>query len=431
MPSSAGSHKAVTARLPGKETGEDNRNELVDLSGFRGLAVMIVMIFHAYQFCRGGGVTPYDGQLLGKIIGASDGMVSWFFLISGFLLYMPIVNWVKTGQGRRSPREIMIRRGLRILPLYYTALLVVWATRNPGLPGDWRDLVEHLTFTHVFDSKRIFYTIGPAWSLAVEVFFYVYLAGVAAWLARKKHRRLPSAHRWRLLCIPAVVLVAVSAGWAWYAVRVARALPDQWAYWFSPQNHAKDFGFGMVLAILYLWRFRHRPISARSAVVLRLFAAAIVVLGSMVRGHSGASLEAYYFLNSTGFALLLAGSVLGPRTSLWRRFFAVRVFVFLGVISYSVYLWHEPILLLVLDRYGLVSHAPAAFPWVAVVLVVSGILGGMISYVVLERPARRLSILLEKLRHGPEPAPLGPPTAMPVPLAEGASGRGRCANRTR
>jgi peptidoglycan/LPS O-acetylase OafA/YrhL len=74
------------------------------------------------------------------------------------------------------------------------------------------------------------------------------------------------------------------------------------------------------------------------------------------------------------------------------------------VISYSVYLWHEPILLLVLDRYGLVSHDPSAFPWVAAVLVTTGVIGGMISYVLLEQPGRKLHILVEKLRRTPESA---------------------------
>lgn len=375
--------------------------ELADLAGFRGLAAISVIIFHAYQFCREGG-TPYAGQFLGEVLSAFDGMISWFFLVSGFLLYLPMVDRVKNGRSLRSPKDTLIRRGLRILPLYYTALLVVWAARNPGLPGDWVDLVEHLTFTQVFDSERIFYTIGPSWSLAVEVFFYVYLAFVTGWLRRRQAHRLPPAHRWRQLYSPALILVAISAVWAIYAVFIAKAAHDDWAYWFSPQNYAGNFGFGMVVAIIYVRHGKEHPMPVWAPVLLRFAAAGLIILGALVRGHSARSLEAFHTLNSIGFALLFAASVLASRRSLWRRFFATRVFAWLGLISYSVYLWHEPILLLVLDRYHLVSHAPSAFPWVAAMLVVTGILAGWISFVILEKPSRRLSILLERLRRPTE-----------------------------
>ena len=55
-------------------------------------------------------------------------------------------------------------------------VLVVWALTNPSLPGHWQDLVLHLTFTHVYSDQYIFWTDGPAWSLAVEFHFYVLMA---------------------------------------------------------------------------------------------------------------------------------------------------------------------------------------------------------------------------------------------------------------
>ncbi|EYT94188.1 putative acyltransferase [Frankia casuarinae] len=418
----AGRGVGITGESGGNRRGRrrttvgDPRLELVDLGGFRGVAAISVIIFHAYQFCRGDGNTPYAGTFLGQVLGAFDGMISWFFLVSGFLLYMPMANRVRAGRTQRSPKNTLIRRGLRILPLYYTALIVVWAARNPTLPGDWIDLVEHLTFTQVFDSKRVFYTIGPAWSLAVEVYFYLYLALVAGWLRRQTHR-LPEAHRWRRLCLPPVLLIVVSAVWIVYAVYIVRAQHDQWAYWFSPQNYAGNFGLGMITAVLYVRWGRERPLPALLACALRFVAAGLIIAGALVRGHTAASFEAFSTLNSIGFGVLFAASVLAPRDTLWRRFFATPAFVWLGMISYSVYLWHEPILLLVLDRHGLVSHAPSAFPWVAAMLVTVGVLGGWISYVVLEKPGRRLSILVEKLRRTPVSASVSPALVSPAPVS--------------
>ncbi|WP_256804799.1 acyltransferase [Frankia sp. ACN10a] len=396
--------------------------ELADLGGFRGVAAVSVIVFHAYQFCRGGGRTPYQGTFFGHVLGAFDGMISWFFLVSGFLLFLPMATRVRDGRTQRSARQTLLRRGLRILPLYYTALIVVWAARNPGLPGDWLDLLEHLTFTQVFDSRRVFYTIGPAWSLAVEVFFYLYLALVAAWLRRRRTHRVPLEHRWRLLRRPAYVLIAVSAVWLGYAAWIVHAQHDQWAYWFCPQNYADNFGFGMLTAIAYVRWGRERPLPADLACALRFAAGGIIIVAALVRGNDAASSAAFSTLNSVGFALLFAASVLAPRESRWRRFFATPVFVWLGMISYSVYLWHEPILLLVLDRYGLVSHAPSAFPWVAAVLVAAGVLGGWLSYIVLEQPGRRLAILVSRLRWGPPSGRSGPPSGRSGAAVGGAGG---------
>ncbi len=84
----------------------------------------------------------------------------------------------------RPARLFLFRRAIRIVPLYFLAVLVVWASRNPSLPGDWRDLVEHLTFTHVFDGDRIFYTLGPTWSLSLEIVFYLTLVAIGPLVVR-------------------------------------------------------------------------------------------------------------------------------------------------------------------------------------------------------------------------------------------------------
>ena len=77
-------------------------------------------------------------------------------------------------------REFLFRRAVRIVPLYWIAVTTVWALRNPALPGDWRDLVEHLLFVQVFDRERIFYTLGPTWSMSLEVMFYLSLVVLGA-----------------------------------------------------------------------------------------------------------------------------------------------------------------------------------------------------------------------------------------------------------
>jgi peptidoglycan/LPS O-acetylase OafA/YrhL len=155
-----------------------DRLNFSQLQGQRGLAALGVVVFHAYQYDRSGpdASFPYQGTVADTALRALDGLVDWFFVLSAFLLALPYAKAVLRGSSTVGPGTFLARRAVRIVPLYLVAITLVWASRNPSLPGDWRDLLEVLSFTQVFDTKRIFYTIGPAWSLAVEAQFYLLLA---------------------------------------------------------------------------------------------------------------------------------------------------------------------------------------------------------------------------------------------------------------
>ena len=87
--------------------------------------------------------------------------VDVLFLMSAYLLTLSYARAALDGTSLLPAREFLFRRAVRIVPLYWIAVTTVWALRNPALPGDWRDLVEHLLFVQVFDRERIFYTLGP------------------------------------------------------------------------------------------------------------------------------------------------------------------------------------------------------------------------------------------------------------------------------
>lgn len=202
-----------------------------DIAGFRGFAALTVVVFHAWQFCRAGGHPDFAGTTAGRLLGGFDGIISWFFVTSAFLLYAPVARRLLTGQDPGNARGFLLRRVLRVLPVYWVAVLVVWAYRNPSLPGDWRDLVEHLTFIETFDSKRIFYTIGPAWTLSVEVAFYLF---VALYLAVVRRAVSWGARRpVLLLAAPAALLLVASTGYRVTEVATGTSLL-RWAVWFNP-----------------------------------------------------------------------------------------------------------------------------------------------------------------------------------------------------
>ncbi|MCM3923160.1 acyltransferase [Frankia sp. AiPs1] len=374
-----------------------------DLEGYRGIAALGVVVFHAYQFCREGaggdsaGSSPdgyaYAGTPLGRLLLNLDGLVSLFLLLSGFLLYAPAARAVLAGRPVGSPRVFLLRRAVRILPLYWFATLLVWTYRNPDLPGDWRDLAEHLTFTQVFDSRRIFYTIGPAWSLSVEIFFYVAVALILLALRGRLPARSRSAVRVLVIATPPAVMLVGSLAYHWWALELAHQPSDRWAIWFNPLAKAEMFAMGMFLAIAHA-RWGDRPVRAVWLIPVRLVALAILAYGCAIRTEDARTSTEFNLLAMVAFTLLLGSSLFAYPRAWWRRTLAARPLMFVGAVSYSVYLWHEPVLLY-LDVHHLVSHRAAAFPWVALLLVVVSVPLGWISYVILERPAGELKALFQ------------------------------------
>jgi peptidoglycan/LPS O-acetylase OafA/YrhL len=94
--------------------------------------------------------------------------------------------------------------------------------------------------------------------------------------------------------------------------------------------------------------------------------------------------------------LILAASVLGPRDSAWSRLLARPALAWIGIVSYSVYLWHEPVMIELAKHGWLISTRPEAFPMNAVILCLLSLLAGTLSYVAIERPTMNLRYLFTR-----------------------------------
>lgn len=361
-----------------------------ELDGHRGIAAVGVVVFHVYQFCNVAHYL-YLGTPAYTVLNSLDAMVPWFFVITAFLLFEPVARSAIEGRAPVSPRGFLTRRAVRLLPVYYVAVLVVWFCRQQTLPGDWRDLVEHLTFMQVFDEKRIFYTNGPAWALSVEVFFYLILAMLSLAVARAC-RRLPSRRqRIGVLAASTAALAAVSIAWkAWAHAVGHRPTTGSFTTWFGPAANLDVFAAGLAVAIIVAALGDHRPLGSRSRRALRLTALAILAIAFVTRQANSWSGVYFSTLCAVGFAGLVAAAVLGPARDLWGRALSCRPLLWLGAVSYSIYLWHEPIMLAFAGGAALVRQAPGAFlPDTAIVVAVS-IVAGWLSYSLIERPASQL-----------------------------------------
>ncbi len=358
-----------------------------ELDAHRGIAVLAVVVFHVYQFCNVGHFL-YLGTLAYTVLNSLDAMIPWLFVISAFLLFRPIAQAIVEGRAASPARGFLTRGAIRVLPLYYVAVVVVWFSRQHTLPGDWRDLLEHLTFTQVFDEKRIFYTIAPAWAISVEVFFYLGLAALGVGLSHVCRRLDNPKHRIAVLAGSIILLSMVSLAWKGWAFAAGHHLTTSSnTTWFGPLANIDTFAVGMAVAIVAAVLGEGRFIASRSRLGLRVAGVTILALAFATR-HANTWTGVYFSTAcAIGFGCLVAAAVLGSPKDQWSaRATSNRALLWLGAISYSIYLWHEPILLALRGSIGLVHQAPGDFLPDAIAVVFASILVGTISYLLIERP---------------------------------------------
>src|SRR5581483_3291185 len=154
------------------------------------------------------------------------------------------------GSRRPSARRYLLRRALRILPLYYVAIALVWTTRYTGQPEARVDLLEHLTLTQAASRAHIFWTIGPAWSLSVEAGFYLLLPLVALLAAALSALARGRFLRAAIVAIGPLVLLVGSLAWKAWALDVLHAPFDDWPVWFGLGAKLDTFAIGMLLAVV-------------------------------------------------------------------------------------------------------------------------------------------------------------------------------------
>lgn len=364
-----------------------------ELQGQRGLAALSIVVFHAYQYDRSGpdGRYPLQGSWAHPLLLGLDRMVSWFFVLSAFLLTLPYASALRDGRPLAGAKDFLGRRAVRIVPLYLIATLIVWVSRNGSLPGDWRDLVEHLTFTQVYDGTRIFYTIGPAWSLAVEVQFYVVLAVIGALLARTAARASTPARRVAPLVAVTALLAATSVVWA---LVMGDRPADDYPVWFGLPPKLILFALGMTAALVVA--LRPRTLALHATWALRVGGTAIVLTAALAveRPTSGQADWLFHALCAVGFAAIVLAGALGPQRGPWHRISSYGALPWLGLVSYSLYLWHEPLLLHLAGNGWLPEQAASAFwPTLAILLPLS-LLAAWVSYWLIEYPFSHLRFFL-------------------------------------
>lgn len=377
--------------------GAPARSRAWEIEGYRGLAALSTVLFHVWQqyfrYDAEGSHPPLANRYVGAAISLE--VIDLFFVMSAYLLTLSYARAAIDGGSTRPARHFLFRRAIRIVPLYFLAVLVVWAARNPTLPGDWVDLVEHLTFTHVFDRERIFYTLGPAWSLSLEIVFYAAIVVLGPLAVRACRPLRTRAARVAVCGGGCLLLFAAPVAWLAYA-RYGLGIPHtDWPAYFGPQARFGGFAAGMGLAVLTVALGERARLRTPFAVALSAVAVAGEYAVSLQSNADNAAATFYHPLASLLWAALLYGSLHVLRPVPWQRLLRARWLTGVGLVSYSLFVWHEPVLLQLYGS-GLLPTAQSGFPVAAPVVLLAAVAVATVSYWLVEYPCS----LLGRLRDG-------------------------------
>jgi peptidoglycan/LPS O-acetylase OafA/YrhL len=330
-----------------------------DIDGLRAVAVISVVVFHAFP-----------GALPGGFVG-----VDIFFVISGYLISGIILSGIE--RGHFSFLDFYARRVRRILP---ALVLVLLTTAVLGflllLPDEYLRLKRHVIAATVFLSNFALWSeagyfdvssnLKPLlhlWSLGVEEQFYTVWPFVLVLMFKLRTRALPA--------------IAVIGG-ASLACSIYLSFADQAAAFFFPLARFWELMLGSGLAAAGM-RLAFR--SERLAEIASAAGLALIGISLALAGNHHLITAVAALLPTLGAALLIGA---GPRTWVNRTLLAHPAAVGIGLISYPLYLWHWP--LLSFAKILSDSHHPH---WGLMVLLVAVAFGlAYLTYKFIETPIR-------------------------------------------
>jgi peptidoglycan/LPS O-acetylase OafA/YrhL len=339
---------------------------VASLTGIRAVAALLVMLTHA-AYTTGNYSQGYVGLMYSRMeIG-----VPIFFVLSGFLLFGP---WVKAlASGGRSPsvRRYAWHRVRRIMPAYAVTVIAAYLlyhfrTAGPNPGHTWMGFLRNLSLTQIYTDDYLFSYLHQGltqmWSLAVEVAFYVVLPLLAYLLVVVLCRR-----RWRpvLMLTGLAGLALLTPAWL-ILVHTTDFLPDGARLWLP--TYLSWFIGGMMLAVL-----QSMGVRAYAMASVPLALACFFIVSTPIGGDPTTSpAELREALVKVAFYAVIATLMVAPLAlgdcGLYAKFLASRPMVFLGEISYEIFLIHLLTMELVIEE---IVHYPIYTGSIVIVFAVT------------------------------------------------------------
>ena len=365
-------------------------------------------------------VRPYVARL--------DCGVTIFFLISGFLLYRPFAVAHIRGEPAPAALPYAWRRFLRIVPAYWVALTVITIWFDHKEVFTTAGIPTYYGLAQAYrGSGAVLGGISQAWTLSVEVAFYVFLPFWAAAL-----RAIASRREGRLRVEVLAIAGMGVASLLYTSLVVGLGDPHQVDFakagLLSLPAYLDQFALGMLLAVASV-ALEKRETQPGVVRLLDRFpslawAGAVVafVLVSRGIGLTGRFGEAFtplqyverHLLYALVALFLLLPAVFGdPRRGVVRRWvLANPALLYLGMISYGIYLWHQAVFGQLLKwNYASVDIIHPYFSWMVAGLAGTALIAS-VSWYLVERPILSLKRLVPDRRRRPSaPVPARPQAA--------------------
>lgn len=362
------------------------------LESLRAIAALAVLEGHVFGLSRGYAAgTTLDSFPHRVLLGGGFG-VFLFFGLTGYLLFWP---FARQGFGSGAPidlRRYAINRVLRIVPLYVCAVVVLLLVQEGG--GSGAQWLRFMTLTETFSNHTIGTVDGPMWSLVVEVHFYLLLPLLAYGLVRlTRGSRVAAA---------AVLLGLGTVSFFLYRHAVSGAVHVRPLLEYSLPATFMFFVPGMLLALLRTKWESGRPGWLRGPFRRSDVWVLAAVLAAALQFHDYAQT---YWIALAAF-LVIGACVLPLQAGPLVRALDWRVLSVIGIASYSLYIWHYPIVVKLFRVHGL-SHAYGVQLPIATVICVAV---ALVSYRVVEAPFLRLRSQWSPAgapKQSDEPAPPG------------------------
>ncbi|HXI57627.1 MAG TPA: acyltransferase [Polyangia bacterium] len=353
------------------------------LDGLRALSISAVLLYHDDLLIRGG----YLG-------------VDIFFVLSGFLITSLLFDeWRQ--RGRINLRNFYLRRALRLFPALAALLAVATAfalafPRAPQSPHILRGVGYSLIYMTNWVNGRDPFLLGPlghTWSLAVEEQFYLFWPVILIGLV-KVFPRL------RGLIVATVGLALASAAWRFTLFSLGST---PWRLYNGTDSRADSLLIGCAAALAMTdRRFLEIVRDSRLGRWLALAAAALLVFLMKGTPLEWSGYDRGMFLVVAIAVAIIVVVILANPDLLATRILSTRPLVWLGRLSYSLYLWHMPIFGFI--KPGSLGISPTTARIARLVFAFAAAIG---SYLLIERPFLRLKTRLSpKAAQAPERVPV-------------------------
>lgn len=371
----------TTASAPAP-AGETQARRVAWIDGLRGLAVLIVLLYHHWGFAG------FNELRLGPLNFADlfeNGVhgVHIFFVISGFCL-----AWPFSGPTGKSPAQLALwpflqHRFARLARPYYVVLflsaLPVFAAayvKTGLLPADlWWNLLAHGFFVH---NLWVEYTSSfnmALWTLALQFQFYLFFPLLLLLRSRTGPLRLALIVGGAELLYRLAVWSLASGDWQL-----------NYALAYTPPGRLFEFACGMVMAGL----IRDRSLDLASRRTRGLCLLVCLVTGCAAYLLSRAYGRLYPAVDLLWALFVSAALALGFAPGLWRRLLENRLLAFCGVCSYSIFLVHHPIGSWLHHHFYFEDRFPLLLRQTVMLAYVPLMIGaGRVGHLLLEKPAVR------------------------------------------